>query len=68
MRVERPMQMASAAPLSHADGQCCAAGTRTYVHEEIYAEFVAKSAERAKSRKVGDPFADGEPRGSGWSS
>ena len=45
-------------------GQCCAAGTRTYVHESIYDEFVAKAGERAKNRKVCDPFADGELRGS----
>uniref|UniRef100_A0A0B6Z5J3 Omega-crystallin n=1 Tax=Arion vulgaris TaxID=1028688 RepID=A0A0B6Z5J3_9EUPU len=37
-------------------GQCCVAGTRTFVHENIYDEFVAKSRELAKSRKIGDPF------------
>lgn len=37
-------------------GQCCVAGTRTYVHENIYDEFVAKSRELAKTRKIGDPF------------
>lgn len=38
-------------------GQCCAAGSRLYVHEDIYDEFVALSAERARNKKVGDPFA-----------
>jgi acyl-CoA reductase-like NAD-dependent aldehyde dehydrogenase len=33
-------------------GQCCAAGSRCYVHEDIYDEFVQKSAERAQRRKV----------------
>ncbi|XP_078621744.1 retinal dehydrogenase 2-like [Branchiostoma floridae x Branchiostoma japonicum] len=37
-------------------GQMCTAGSRTYVHEDIYDEFVRKSVERAKSRTVGDPF------------
>lgn len=37
-------------------GQCCVAGTRTFVHENIYDEFVAKSRELAKARKIGDPF------------
>lgn len=37
-------------------GQCCCAGSRTYVQESIYDEFVERSAERAKNRVVGDPF------------
>jgi len=37
-------------------GQICCAGSRTYVHESIYDEFVKKSVERAKKRTVGDPF------------
>jgi len=37
-------------------GQVCCAGSRTYVHESIYDEFVKKSVERAKKRTVGDPF------------
>ena len=37
-------------------GQCCVAGTRTYVHENIYDEFVAKTKELALKRKIGDPF------------
>ncbi|XP_063716629.1 aldehyde dehydrogenase X, mitochondrial-like [Symsagittifera roscoffensis] len=41
-------------------GQTCCALTRTYVHEDIYDEFVKQSAELAKKTraKVGDPFAD----------
>ncbi|CAL1612038.1 unnamed protein product [Knipowitschia caucasica] len=37
-------------------GQCCCAGSRTYVQKDIYQEFVERSAERAKRRVVGDPF------------
>ena len=37
-------------------GQCCVAGTRTFVHEDIYDEFVKKATARALKRKVGDPY------------
>lgn len=37
-------------------GQSCCAGSRTYVHEKIYDQFVAKAAAKAKARKVGNPF------------
>uniref|UniRef100_A0A8C6UCY0 aldehyde dehydrogenase (NAD(+)) n=1 Tax=Neogobius melanostomus TaxID=47308 RepID=A0A8C6UCY0_9GOBI len=37
-------------------GQCCCAGSRTYVQADIYDEFVERSAERAERRVVGDPF------------
>ena len=37
-------------------GQCCTAGSRTYVHEDIYDEFVKKSVARAKAKTVGDPY------------
>jgi acyl-CoA reductase-like NAD-dependent aldehyde dehydrogenase len=37
-------------------GQCCTAGSRCYVQEEIYDKFVEKAVERAKRRTVGDPF------------
>ncbi|XP_038221862.1 aldehyde dehydrogenase, mitochondrial [Zerene cesonia] len=37
-------------------GQCCCAGSRTFVEDKIYDEFVEMSAERAKRRVVGDPF------------
>ncbi|ESP00661.1 hypothetical protein LOTGIDRAFT_177987 [Lottia gigantea] len=41
-------------------GQCCCAGSRVYVEEKIYDEFVEKSTERAKKRTVGDPFTNVE--------
>ncbi|HYI96901.1 MAG TPA: aldehyde dehydrogenase family protein [Bryobacteraceae bacterium] len=37
-------------------GQCCCAGSRTYVDEKCYDEFVEKSVARAKKRSVGDPL------------
>lgn len=37
-------------------GQCCIAATRTFVHESIYDEFVKRSVELAKNRKIGDPL------------
>ncbi|AWO97134.1 Aldehyde dehydrogenase mitochondrial [Scophthalmus maximus] len=37
-------------------GQCCCAGSRTYVQEEVYDEFLERSVERAKRRVVGNPF------------
>uniref|UniRef100_A0A8C8MDZ3 Aldehyde dehydrogenase domain-containing protein n=1 Tax=Oncorhynchus tshawytscha TaxID=74940 RepID=A0A8C8MDZ3_ONCTS len=37
-------------------GQCCTAGSRIFVEEPIYEEFVRRSVERAKRRTVGSPF------------
>ncbi len=37
-------------------GQCCCAGSRIYVQEGIYDEFVQKFKERAQKNVVGDPF------------
>ena len=37
-------------------GQCCSAGTRTFVQDTIYDEFVKRSVLRAQKRTVGDPF------------
>jgi aldehyde dehydrogenase (NAD+) len=37
-------------------GQCCCAGSRVFVEEKIYDEFVEKSGARARNRTVGDPF------------
>merc|ERR1719348_61852 len=41
-------------------GQCCCAGSRTFVEASIYDEFVERSTERAKKRTIGDPFSDVE--------
>ena len=37
-------------------GQCCAAGSRCFVEESAYDDFVALSAERAKKRVLGNPY------------
>lgn len=44
-------------------GQCCCAGTRIYVEESKYDEFVERSVERAKKRSVGDPFDSNNEQG-----
>jgi aldehyde dehydrogenase (NAD+) len=37
-------------------GQSCCAGSRVFVEETIYEQFVGKSIARARKRVVGDPF------------
>jgi len=44
-------------------GQCCLAGTRCFVQEEIYDEFVERSVERAKKRVIGNPWVAGVESG-----
>ncbi|KAJ6637862.1 Aldehyde dehydrogenase, cytosolic 1 [Pseudolycoriella hygida] len=44
-------------------GQNCVAGSRTFVQENIYDEFVRRATEKAKARKVGNPFDDGVQQG-----
>ena len=44
-------------------GQCCCAGSRVFVEEKCYDQFVAKSVERAKKRLVGDPFEEKTEQG-----
>ncbi|XP_073130081.1 benzaldehyde dehydrogenase, mitochondrial isoform X2 [Henckelia pumila] len=44
-------------------GQCCCAGSRTFVHEKVYDEFVEKAKARALKRTVGDPFKAGMEQG-----
>jgi aldehyde dehydrogenase (NAD+) len=44
-------------------GQCCCAGSRLYVEDRVYDEFVDKSAKRARARKVGDPFKSDTEQG-----
>ena len=37
-------------------GQCCTAGSRTFVHESVYDKFVQKATELARKRVIGDTF------------
>jgi len=37
-------------------GQCCCAGSRLFVEEKVYDEFVERSTQRAKRRTVGNPL------------
>lgn len=55
--VEKAAQLAHRAAFANA-GQCCVAATRTYVQSGIYDAFVAKAAEIAKKRTVGNPYTD----------
>ncbi|GLU11243.1 hypothetical protein SLE2022_280010 [Rubroshorea leprosula] len=57
-----------AAELAHSalffnQGQCCVAGSRTFVHESAYDEFVEKAKTLALNRVVGDPFKKGVEQG-----
>jgi len=49
--------------LDFLQGQCCCAGSRTFVHEHIYDEFLEKAKARALKRVVGDPFKKGVEQG-----
>lgn len=55
--VEKAAQIAHNAAFSNG-GQCCVAGTRTYVQSGIYDKFIQKAAEIAKKRSVGNPYDD----------
>ncbi|XP_047987334.1 aldehyde dehydrogenase X, mitochondrial-like [Leguminivora glycinivorella] len=55
--VEKAADIAHRAAFANA-GQCCVAATRTYVQSGIYDKFVAKAAEIAKKRSVGNPYED----------
>src|SRR5271163_1508177 len=44
-------------------GQCCCAGSRVFVEEKIYDQFVEKSGARARHRTVGDPFDSNTEQG-----
>ncbi|KOB77219.1 Mitochondrial aldehyde dehydrogenase, partial [Operophtera brumata] len=57
--IEKAALIAHRAAFANA-GQCCVAGTRTYVQSGIYDKFVAKAAEIAQKRSVGNPYTDVE--------
>ncbi|CAI8600316.1 unnamed protein product [Vicia faba] len=44
-------------------GQCCCAGSRTFVHDRVYDEFVEKPKVRTLKRVAGDPFKAGVEQG-----
>lgn len=54
--VDEAVQIAAFATFANC-GQCCCAGTRTFVHENIYDEFVKRATKYAKENfNVGDAF------------
>ncbi|XP_021912363.1 aldehyde dehydrogenase family 2 member B4, mitochondrial-like, partial [Carica papaya] len=60
--VDMAVEHANLAVFFH-QGQCCAAGSRTFVHESIYDEFVEKAKARAQKIIVGDSFKSGVQQG-----
>ena len=44
-------------------GQCCIAGSRLFVHEKIYDEFVEKSVKHAKNAVLGDSLNEHTTQG-----
>ncbi|XVE67953.1 hypothetical protein DITRI_Ditri09bG0029300 [Diplodiscus trichospermus] len=60
--VDKAVELAHSA-LFFNQGQTCAAGSRTLVHESVYDEFVEKAKARAQKRVVGDPFKKGIEQG-----
>ncbi|XP_038049086.1 aldehyde dehydrogenase, mitochondrial-like [Patiria miniata] len=44
-------------------GQCCTAGSRTFVEESIYDKFVECAVERTKKRTVGSPWDPSNEQG-----
>ncbi|CCD72650.1 Aldehyde dehydrogenase domain-containing protein [Caenorhabditis elegans] len=44
-------------------GQCCSAGSRTFVEGKIYDEFVAKAKELVEKTVIGDPFDENTTQG-----
>ena len=44
-------------------GQCCIAGSRVFVQDTVYDEFVKLSTERAKKRTVGSPWDKANEQG-----
>jgi aldehyde dehydrogenase (NAD+) len=44
-------------------GQCCCAGSRLLVEDKVYDKMVERLGERAKQRKLGDPFDPGTEQG-----
>jgi len=44
-------------------GQCCCAGSRLYVEEPAYDAMVDRLSERAKARRLGDPFDESTEQG-----
>ena len=44
-------------------GQVCCAGSRVFVEDKVYDQFVERSTDRANKRTVGDPFDAGTEQG-----
>lgn len=60
--VDKAVELSHTA-LFYNQGQSCCSGSRTFVHESIYDEFIEKAKARALKRVVGDPFKKGVEQG-----
>lgn len=60
--VDEAAQIAHRATFAN-QGQAPSAGGRIYVQDEIYDQFVKRSVDLARQRKVGNPFEDGVRQG-----
>ena len=61
--VEMAVQISHGALFTN-NGQVCCAGSRVFVHEDIYDDFVAKSVEMAIKSKVTNPMESDADNGS----
>ena len=53
--VDEAVEIAHGAIMNN-HGQNCCAGSRTFVHSDIYDQFVQKAKTMAENRNVGDPW------------
>lgn len=60
--LDEAVKIAQDSVMQHS-GQICIAPSRTFVHSDIYEEFVKKSVEKAKKRCVGHPLEENTDNG-----
>lgn len=63
-RIEQTAEGALLAMRFTRQGQSCTAGSRLFVHEDVFDEFVGVLADKVRALKVGDPLDDETDMGS----